>query len=185
LAISVLASRLLFVIKPIRKTNGDNRMNLVTHRTIRPIALLVFSLTVSVWIAEAKSIVTVSCGEPTGSNFSYGSGPFGTGMKLKSQKDGFKGVNPVFIIEEAKPDTMLVIWGDTKALGSAAETKAKEAVIILQTAEQISAVERYDQGVWLYSLYPKLGIGYFSVQKHWLGGLSISSSYYSFCKFSR
>jgi len=65
-------------------------------------------------LAESKPILTVSCAEPKGTRFDYGKGLMETGMKLKTSKDGFKGVNPIFVIDDEKPKRMLVIWGDTK-----------------------------------------------------------------------
>ena len=136
-------------------------------------------------LAEAKPVLTVTCNSPKGTSVDYGTGQFGTGMKVETNKDGYRGDTPVFVIDDAKPNKMLVIWGESKTLGPAAETKATEAIIIHQTANQISAVEPYEVGAWLYTLYPKLGIGYFSRHSHqYSGTVSVGVIFYSLCKFS-
>ena len=147
--------------------------------------LIIFMTLLIAVLAEAEPVLTVTCNPPQGTRFDYGTGLFGTGMKVETNKDGYRGVTPVFVIDDAKPNKMLVIWGETKTLGPAAETRAAEAIIIYQTVDQIIAVESYEVGAWLYSLYPQLGIGYFSRHSHqYKGTVSVGVIFYSLCKFS-
>ncbi|MCZ6624410.1 MAG: hypothetical protein O7B35_09325 [Deltaproteobacteria bacterium] len=91
--------------------------------------LIIFMTLLIAALAEAKPVLTVTCNSPKGTRFDYGTGQFGTGMKVETNKDGYRGVTPVFVIDDAKPNKMLVIWGESKTLGPAAETKAAEAII--------------------------------------------------------
>ncbi len=141
---------------------------------------------------EAKPILTVTCEEPRGTRFDYDAGLYGLETKVEEHKTTFSGVNPVFVVDDQKPTILLVIWGPAKKAvqilepllgkGRYQETKAKEATIIWRTANQITAVEGSGSSIWFHSLYPKLGIGYFSRHSYLMG--ANSSSYYAMCKFA-
>ena len=62
--------------------------------------------------------------------------------KLQIGEDSFIGVKPIFILNDEK--TLTVIWGNTKSLAIPEElnpTSAREAQIVHQTEELISALE--------------------------------------------
>jgi len=139
----------------------------------------------ALWITpiEAKPVLTVTCSEPKGTRYDYGKRPGETNVKLRKRKDSFTEVKPVFVMDDTKPKTMLVIWSSTRSL---TKPKAKEAMIVHQTVNQISAVEPYENGVWLHSLYPKLGIGYFTRHTtQWFGESSAGNIFHSSCEFAQ
>ena len=149
-------------------------------------------------VAQAQSILTVTCQPPKGSRVNYGIPPEDwlaqrdarqSRFELETSEDSFTGVNPTFLVNRQKPERMTVIWGDTKVEGLPEELmrtpEAKEFPIVHSSEDQITAVEAYSNGVWVYSLYPKLGFGVFTRQTHYTGvEHAIGAVFYSKCRFS-
>ncbi len=148
-------------------------------------------------IAQAQSIVTVTCQPPKGSRISYGIPPEDwlvqrddsqSRFELETGETSFTGVNPIFLLDGENPQEMIVIWGDTKVEGVPEElirSDAKKLPIVHLSENQITAVESYSNGVWVHSLYPKLGFGVFTRQTHYTGvEHAIGAVFYSKCRFS-
>ena len=123
-------------------------------------------------VAQAQSILTVTCQPPKGSRVDYKISredwlaqrdASQSRLELETGEDSFTGVNPIFLVDRRKPERMTVIWGDTKVEGIPEELtrppEAKEFPVVHSSEDQITAVEAYGNGVWVYSLYPKLGFG--------------------------
>lgn len=135
------------------------------------------------------------CEAPQGFRVEYGGdGPSGEGTpKLQKGKDDFRNVNPVYIFDDAAPQAGIVIWGGTVPEGMTREqverlnpTEAKTAAIIYANENQVILAELVQNGLWVHSLYPKRGIGIFSRQTHWTGGLhAIGSIFVAACNFTR
>lgn len=140
-------------------------------------------------LAWSEPLLTVTCEPPRGRRVDYGQGAFGTEKtKLEEGTDSFTGVNPVFIIDGGTPDQVTVIWGDSKGIPKAMQlpTKAQQPPIVHFSAGQITAVYNYGNGVWVYSLFPKLAFGVFTRQSHLgpEGHHATGSMLYAKCQFA-
>ena len=139
---------------------------------------------------EAGSVLTATCESPKGLRIDYGMDIQTLDPnKLEFSQDSFTGVKPVFIVDGDKK-TMLVIWGNTEPPGIpealVRPPGAKEYAIVHWSLDQITAVESNSNGVWVYSLYPKLRYGIFTRQTHWTGGGHlIGVVYHSKCRFAK
>jgi len=87
------------------------------------------------------------------------------------------------VIEADQPQRMRVTWDPPAAPGAergAATTL--DATVIATTDDQITAVQLRAEGVWMYSMFPKLGIGYVSSHNHIpFGSTSRSLALYALC----
>lgn len=128
--------------------------------------------------------LTAVCDQPLGTRLDL------VGPTIKSGDDSFTGVQPVFIIDEAKPDVLTVVWGATKSVrDGGVPTSALEATIISRTATKITAVRIDDAEygvVHMYSLYPNKGLVFFTQHRYLnaAGGVPTASTYYARCQFS-
>src|SRR5690242_11827132 len=86
-------------------------------------------------VSPPKPILTAVCDEPSGVRIDL------VGQAIKKSDDSFTGVKPVFIIDDAKPGTLTVVWGPTQAVQDAGvPTPAVEAHVISQISTKITAV---------------------------------------------
>lgn len=96
--------------------------------------------------------------------------------KHKPSIDGFKGVNPVFVVGK---ETVSIKWGDSASAG--ATEKTWQALIVHRDKEMVSAIalDAGDMGsaVMLYTIDMKRSIAYMSSHKnnHLLNGSSAAS----------
>lgn len=131
---------------------------------------------------RAEPILTVMCEEPKGTRFDF------LQDKLTTAPDGFKGVNPVFIIDSSKPGKLFVVWGPSKLIEDKVPTNAKEVPIVSKTENQITAIEVDPTGdaVIMYSLYPQSGVVYMTQHRYQIlgGGVANSASYHAKAIFS-
>ena len=142
--------------------------------------------------APAKTNLLATCSEPKGPRLDYG-GPSQEDWKLEKSQDGYKGVNPVFIVDDGNPGKMSIIWGNTKLydefvsdwVKELASPEAQEASIMLNTETQISAVLVAPKGANIYTLYPTTGFGYFTFHSNqsFLGEFVTGMTLYADCKF--
>ena len=132
--------------------------------------------------AQARPIMTVTCTEPTGPRVDFYGGRF------EEKQDGFVGVKPMFIFNDDKPKLATVIFGPTataKELG-VKDAGAFEAAVVVQNSEQISLVASTGTHIaQMYSLFPKKGIGYFTLHKHvpFQDGVASTATLVSKCEF--
>lgn len=135
-------------------------------------------------LAHRAPTLTAVCEDPSGVRVDL------MGPTIKRGDDSFTGVKPVFIIDDAKPGVLTIVWGPTKAVQDAGvPTPAIEAQIISQIDTKITAVRIDDAEygvVHLYSLYPGKGLVFFTQHRYLnaAGGVPTASTYYANCRFS-
>lgn len=148
---------------------------------MKRIALCFFGFLAS-FAAIAKPVLTVNCDEPNGSRFDQ------VGNEVQQQADGFEGANPLFIWDDSKPKSLMVVWGIANwAKDAGVSSNAEEASIVLSNESMISAIAIDEFGaVKIYSLYPDKGLVYFTQHRYMntMGGVPNSSSFYASCKFT-
>jgi len=150
-------------------------------RAITAAALSGFLLALS----PRSPILTAVCDEPAGVRLDL------VGQTIKKGDDSFTGVKPDFMLDDAKPGILTVVWGPTKALQDAGvPTPAIEARVISQIETKITAVRVDDPEygvVHMYSLYPEKGLVFFTQHRYLnaAGGVPTTSTYYASCRFSR
>jgi hypothetical protein len=127
----------------------------------------------------AQQRLTVSCDEPKGSRFDFSSGEF------RQSEDGFKGVNPVFIYDDATPNKLMFIWGATRTVPKELfPDEAEDATIVSFSENKITAIYADPLGaVLLFSLFPKEGVVYFTQHRYLFFSMPNTSSYYCNCIF--
>lgn len=131
--------------------------------TLKKTATAIF-LTLACCSAQARPVMTITCNEPNGTRTDFYEGEF------QEEQDGFAGVTPTFIFDDKKPQLATVIFkpsGLAKAMG----LKDSSAFnIIVQNSDQITLVEATDTNLaQMYTLFPKKGIGYFTLHKYTAG----------------
>jgi hypothetical protein len=140
-------------------------------------------------------LITVFCDDPQGFILSHGPNDLDAGFDRNVTKHVERfGSKPTFVFDSSKPQELLVLWGSyidpdlPAGLAEALdlEAKAERATIVFNTERQISAIQPYEGGVYLYTLYPKLGYGVFVWVSHWLtSGKAKADMYYGNCRFQR
>ena len=162
--------------------------SMCTHRTRRVFLWLLLAVVCTATV-EAKPLLTATCADPQGSEMSYGSGLLGLqDLRVETWMMEYSGARPVFLIDAAQPHQMRITWGYPPSVSELGgdEVQTYEATILLTTERQITAVRQLAATVWIYSLFPKLGVVYISVHRHFpLGDVSSSLSLYALCQFTR
>jgi hypothetical protein len=137
----------------------------------------------------AKPLLTVTCEDPKGSEVSYGRGLLGLWeLTINTATAEYPGAHPSFLLEEDQPQKLQVSWGSPPTTQETGHTQARtfDASILSATEDRITAVYQSGEAVWMYSLFPKLGIGYFSTHNPIpFGYTSRSVSTYALCHFVR
>ena len=133
--------------------------------------------------AQARPVMTVTCNEPNGQRVDF------YDRKFEEKQDGFAGVKPMFIFNDDKPSSAVVIFGPAagvKELGLK-DTGAFEAVVVVRNSEQITLVASTGTHIaQMYSLFPKKGIGYFTLHKYlpFQDGIASTATLISKCEFA-
>lgn len=127
---------------------------------------------------SANALVTITCEQPTGVRVDISDrGP-------ETNRDSFSGVYPKFILDQDNPTNLVVLFSATKIIGPTRHNKASTATIIMNKAQQITAVELMPREVWMYSLFPNRRVGFFTRTSHnSLDGSVHSAIFYSRCEF--
>jgi len=119
-------------------------------------------LTLLCYSAQAKSVTSITCDEPEGKRTDFYDGEF------KEIDDGFAGVTPKIVFDSKKPKQVTVFFQPAdlaKEIGITNPTTIFN--IVDQNADKISIIGQPNpNGVHLYSLFPKLGMGYFTIQRY-------------------
>jgi hypothetical protein len=131
--------------------------------------------------SAASRLITVECEDPQGITV-YGGKP--------EIAERF-GSAPKFILDTSDPMQMTVFWGSyvSPRLPEQFVDKfglrpsAVKATIMFRNEDQITATRTDQQGLYVYTLYPKLEIGVFSAHRHWTTGETAANMYYGRCKF--
>jgi len=133
--------------------------------------------------SAASRPITVECDDPQG-------------VTLYSGKQDISerfGSAPKFILDASDPKQMIVLWGShvdsrlpeqfVDKLGL--RPSAVKATIVFRDEDQITAMRTDQQGLYVYTLYPKLEIGVFSAHRHWTTGETAANMYHGQCKFTQ
>src|SRR5262245_53041869 len=135
------------------------------HASYAPVslALLLVLLTACQAHAAATALLTVTCEAPQGVDMNYGSGLLGLQEdRVETASVAYPDLHPTFVVEDDKPQRLLVTFRAQSARQEPPEPEpALEAAILYNTDDQITAVAAQGEAVWMYSLFPKLGMGYF------------------------
>lgn len=154
-----------------------------------PLCVLILCPLLLATPSAAKPILTITCYAPAGNRFDFGPPPETWLQKrqpepvLTEKRDGYTGVNPVFIIDSDRPKKMTVIWGDTKTIPLQIPEKASEADILLLNENQITSVQVFDRVVHTNSFFPKRRVGYFSSHSINLFDVATAKSMAARCEF--
>lgn len=119
-------------------------------------------LTVASFSLQAKPVMTIVCNEPNGTRTDFYAGEF------KEDKDGFAGVSIKIIFDSKKAQQTNVLYEPAKLAKEIGIKKPNSIFkIVAQNTNKVSIIGQPNpDGVHLYSLYPKLGIGYFTIQRY-------------------
>jgi hypothetical protein len=131
----------------------------------------------------------MTCHDPQGTEMSYGPGL----LELRDRTVDTRplttpGTHLTVVIEADQPQLMRVTWDPQPAAPwtEREPTTTYEATVIATTEHQITAVHLRGAGVWMYSVFPKLGIGYVSSHNHIpFGSTSRSLALYALCYMTR
>ncbi len=106
--------------------------------------------------------MTIACDEPNGTRTDFYAGEF------KDDKDSFAGVTIKIIFDSKKAQQATVLYEPAKLAKEIGITKPTSIFkIVAQNTNKVSMIGQPNpDGVHLYSLYPKLGIGYFTIQRY-------------------
>lgn len=119
-------------------------------------------LTVACFSAHARPVMTITCDEPNGTRTDFYEGDF------QEQQDGLAGVTPRFVFDDTKPQIATAFY---EPAAIAKQIGFKESIafkIIVQTTEQITMLAPPNEKnvVQMYSIFPKQGIGYFTIHRY-------------------
>lgn len=157
-------------------------------RSYTPVSLvlLLMSLTTSPAHGTAPPLLTVTCAAPQGVDMSYGSGLLGLRTdRVETASVAYPDLHLIFVLEEDTSRRLLLTVSAQNARQGPPESST-EAAILYNTDDQITAVAPRGQSVAMYSLFPKLGIGYFVTHDHIpLGYTSRSVTTYARCQVVR
>lgn len=156
--------------------------------------LMLIAAFLSGLVAPAQaSLVTITCDDPEGFLIFHGENILrGPGIHHEAVTAERFGSKPTFILDSKRPDKMIVLWGSYIAEGLAEEliealdleAEANEALVVFRDEDQITAIEPYEQGVYTYSLYPKLNYGIYTKSGHWATEEhAVAWIYYGTCSF--
>lgn len=177
-----------------RRAAADARAAGQPERQLRTYTVLACIVALSPAIAFAD-LMTIRCEDPLGSFLFHGPDIYDGQFKSRVTPTERFGSSPTFLLDSRSPTRLTVLWGSATPPGMPAELKkalesdpkhagkASDATIVFQSDDQFTAVERYDQGVYLYSLFPKLGYGVFSDHGHALNGQVKVNTFYGTCQF--
>ncbi len=163
------------------------------------VCLCAMSIMLLATTSHAKPFLTATCEEPRGPRIDYGAPLLGDQSirNLEESEDGFSDINPVFIIDDQDTQSLTVLWGNIKPFEDARKAappelkniipplEAKQYPIVFFSADQISAVDVTSNGIWAFSLFPKLKYGIYSRVTHRVIGAHILGAlYHSRCDFA-
>lgn len=127
--------------------------------------------------SEAKTLLTITCGEPVGSAYGQEAG------QIAQHPDRSSGARPVFIIDSDRPKTLIIYWRGHQA--SAFPEKAEYAPITSASVDKISAVHTENEDSEMYSLFARKNLMFMTSHSYVKekGGIPVSSSLYASCDF--
>jgi hypothetical protein len=136
---------------------------------------------------DAAPRLTVTCDDPQGTTTLYDSGLLELGeQRWETLPTLYAGAHPTFLLDDATPQILYGTWGAApdETMAAPSPPPSVAATIVLESRGQITAVFAGAQTVWIYSLFPKLGIGVFTSHSHFpMDYTSRSTSTYAQCQF--
>jgi hypothetical protein len=118
-------------------------------------------LTLACFSAQARPVMTIQCDEPNGERIDFYEGDF------EEKQDGFAGVEPKFIFDDKKPQIATVILEPANLAKEMGLKASSTFNILVQNTDQITMISSTDKNiVQMYTLFPKKGIGYFTLHKY-------------------
>lgn len=118
-------------------------------------------LMVACCTAQASTVMTITCDEPNGMRTDFYEGEF------QEEQDGFAGVTPKFIFDDKKPQLVSVLFEPAALAKKMGFKDSSTFKIIVQNTDQITMVEASNTNIaQMYTLFPKKGIGYFTLHKY-------------------
>mgnify|MGYP001102787119 CR=1 FL=1 len=163
------------------------------------IFLLILYGLISIFSFSGKSfaedfILMATCESPKGPRIDYGDIFDLQGQKIQSTdqgfiigEDGYSNMKPSFFINSEEPNILYSIWGnavpdDLKNILTAKDKNNKtEKNTIINKNDFVITATRHIQGTrggttWMVTLYPKMGIGYFTSHSHVINSLGINNN---------
>jgi hypothetical protein len=120
-----------------------------------------FFLMIACGSAHARPVMTIACDEPNGTRTDFYEGEF------QEEQDGFAGVTPKFIFDDKTPQLATVLFEPAALAKQMGFKDSSTFKIIVQTTDQITLVEASNTNIaQMYTLFPKQGIGYFTLHKY-------------------
>lgn len=140
-------------------------------------------------VAQPKLILQATCEQPEGTDIHYGKGFWHLEeFEVQTGPVVYSGEPPIFVVDRAQSGIMRVMWGiayEEEEDPPVQRYVTFRADIVLDTPSQITAMHYHDQAIWMYSLYPKLGMAYISAHSHFpLGESSQSTAMVTSCIFT-
>lgn len=134
-------------------------------------------------VGAASRLITMDCNDPQGVTF------YSSKIDIAERF----GSAPKFILDPSDPMHLIVLWGsyiDSRLPENVVDelelrAKAAKATIVYRSEDQITATRADEQGLYVYTFYPKLKIGVFSAHRHWTTGETAANMYYGQCNFTQ
>ena len=106
--------------------------------------------------------MTITCDEPNGTRTDFYAGDF------KEDKDGFAGVTIKITFDSKKAQQATVNFEPAKLAKEIGISKpTSNFKIVAQNTNKVSMIGQPNpNGVHLYTLYPKLAVGYFTIHRY-------------------
>ncbi|WP_144173558.1 hypothetical protein [Pseudomonas sp. Kh13] len=122
---------------------------------------LLAALTIAAGLVHGKPLVTIICEEPAGSRIDIDR----TATKwFKVAEDSFTGVHPTFILDDSDVAHITYFFNNTRPaidLGIA-NRGARTAQIVSISSTMLSAIETLTDQVAVFTIYPVVGLGFFT-----------------------
>lgn len=128
---------------------------------LKKIPFAAIILTAACFSVHARPVMTITCDEANGTRTDFYAGEF------REEKDGFAGVKLKFIFNDKKSQLATVIFEPAATAKQMGFKDSKNFKIIVQNTNQITMVDATNTNIaQMYTLFPKQGIGYFTLHKY-------------------
>jgi hypothetical protein len=111
--------------------------------------------------SDSRRLMTWSCASPTGVT----AGRWSADADVTSGADGYSGVTPQFVYDTSRPAELLVLWGSSRLGLDPKQTprdSAQSATVVGVTEDHVIAAGFDGTDYWVYALYLREGLGYFT-----------------------
>jgi len=139
--------------------------------------------------------MVATCSEPRGWRVDFGETQVSSGKGPEEDTDGFTGSKPQFIYDSSNPTVLTEVTDPINVTGvspSVVEklmpSEIKRYQIVAVDAKFIFAIDRGENSLWTFALYPDLGFLVITRNTAWgfpRGENAVGASYYAQCKITR